>query len=509
MKKKSLSIKWKIFAYLLGFCLLLLLVLALFQTVFLGRFYTAIKSAQVSRAASELAALYEVGDAEAVQANVSERGDLTAELISADGTVVSAGGPFPERGGGSLHGGEIDALWKETRANGGSYTVRYTQDSQPGFFPPAEDGAFSGKTGAQPDAPRGFSQGRSPIGGPPEFLLCAKLVTMPDGSESLLLVRAELTPVNATVDALMAQLVWVSAIMLAVSIVVALLLSRRVSRPIERLNRSATRLAEGDYGAPFDAGGYREVEELSSTLSHTSQELGKTEGLRRELIANVSHDLRTPLTLITGYAEMMRDIPGEDTPENMQVIIDEARRLTSLVADLLDLSQLQSGTGEMHLERVNLTEEVAAIIARFAKFSGPEGFSVAFEHDADAFVTADGARLSQVVYNFLTNALAHGGSGKTITVRQTVQDGRVRLAVADHGAGIPEDQLPYIWDRYYKVDEPHVRASSGSGLGLSIVKSILQQQPGVQYGAESTPGQGSTFWFSLPLAGPLNSENPQ
>ena len=206
MKKKSLSIKWKIFAYLLGFCLLLLLVLALFQTVFLGRFYTAIKSAQVSRAASELAALYEVGDAEAVQANVSERGDLTAELISADGTVVSAGGPFPERGGGSLHGGEIDALWKETRANGGSYTVRYTQDSQPGFFPPAEDGAFSGKTGAQPDAPRGFSQGRSPLGGPPEFLLCAKLGTMPDGSESLLLVRAELTPVNATVDALMARI---------------------------------------------------------------------------------------------------------------------------------------------------------------------------------------------------------------------------------------------------------------------------------------------------------------
>ncbi|MDL2254534.1 HAMP domain-containing histidine kinase, partial [Ruminococcaceae bacterium OttesenSCG-928-I18] len=264
--------------------------------------------------------------------------------------------------------------------------------------------------------------------------------------------------------------------------------------------RSAKELGKGNYDAHFDATGYREIGELSETLKTAAQELRKTETLRQDLVANVSHDLRTPLTLITGYAEMIRDIPGETTRENMQVIIDEANRLSSLVGDLLDLSRLQSGTAELHFERLCLTDEIRSIISRFQKLSATEGTLVRLEAEGEVWVNADAARLSQVVYNFLINAMTHGGADKFILVRQTVSSGRVKVEVTDHGEGIAPEDLPYIWDRYYKVDKTHKRTVVGAGLGLSIVKSILEQHPGVEYGAESALAKGSTFWFSLPVA---------
>jgi signal transduction histidine kinase len=196
---------------------------------------------------------------------------------------------------------------------------------------------------------------------------------------------------------------------------------------------------------------------------------------------------------------MIRDLPDENTPENMQVIIDESKRLTSLVTDLLDLSRLQSGTGKMEFVRFNLTEDTKNIIGRFAKLCEQEGFTILFERNEDVWVTADPERIAQVTYNFLINAITHTGDNKRIIVRQLVENGRVIIRVEDNGEGIPPENLPHIWERYYKADEVHKRAQTGSGLGLSIVKSILEQHPGVEYGVESTIGEGSTFWFSLPV----------
>lgn len=491
------SIRWKIFLFLLGFCLLLLVILWLFQTVFLESFYTSIKLAQVEKEAGRLAALVADGDMDSFEAAIRTRGDLFVELVDETGAAYAFGGFSPEFGMGQWSDAQREALYRQTAENGGALSTRYGAEDFPDLAPPGD---------TQPPRPFGAAdtgtrpaERKNHLGA--ESVLHAKIVTAPGGQQSLLLVRASVTPVNATVETLRLQLWLISGIMLVLAVGLALLIASRVARPIIGLNRAAGELGRGNYGVTFRGEGYREVAELAETLNQAARELDKTEALRRDLIANVSHDLRTPLTLITGYAEMMRDIPGENNGENMQVIIDEAKRLTSLVADLLDLSRMQSGTSELHIERFDLTDEIAGIIDRFSKFSEPEGYTVVFENTAGhVLVDADAGRISQVVYNFMINAMTHGGAGKAITVRQKQKDGRVVVEVADNGEGIPQDRLPYIWDRYYKMDATHKRGLAGSGLGLSIVKSILEQHPDMDYGVGSAKGEGSTFWFSLPLA---------
>ena len=239
------------------------------------------------------------------------------------------------------------------------------------------------------------------------------------------------------------------------------------------------------------------MRELASTLNYAAGELSKVEGLRRDLLANVSHDLRTPLTMIKGYGEVMRDLPGENTPENVQIIIDEAERLTNLVNDLLDLSKLEAGVLPLEKTRFNLTESIRAILHRYDKLAD---YRFSFHCGEEVWVDADELKISQVVYNLVNNAITYSGEDKTITLSQTVEGDKVRISVTDTGEGIPQEKLKDIWERYYKVDKEHKRAQMGSGLGLSIVKNILDMHGG-QYGVESMLGRGSTFWFELPVSG--------
>ncbi|NCC77481.1 MAG: HAMP domain-containing histidine kinase, partial [Clostridia bacterium] len=314
----------------------------------------------------------------------------------------------------------------------------------------------------------------------------------------VILLNTMLSPVTATVDTLRIQLIYVTLILIALSLGLALLLSRRIARPIVRINEQSKQMAAGDYSVRFAAGDYREIGELAETLNQTVVELGRVEALRRELIANISHDLRTPLTMIRGYAEVMRDLPGENNPDNVQVIIDESNRLTSLVNSILDLSKLQSGASQFEPSDYDLTESIRDIIARVSKLTEAEGYQIAYVANEQAVVHADAARIEQVLYNFLTNAVHYAGPDHQIEVRQTVRAGWVRIEVVDHGEGIPEDQLQHIWERYYKSDKLHRRAVMGNGLGLSIVKNILEQH-GARFGVDSRPGEGSTFWFELPV----------
>jgi len=203
--------------------------------------------------------------------------------------------------------------------------------------------------------------------------------------------------------------------------------------------------------------------------------------------------------LISGYSEMIRDLPGENKPENMQVIIDESRRLISLVNDLLDLSQLDSGIIPMNFAVFDLTLEVKNIMHRFSRLCEQEGYSIRFEPELSAMVFADPERIVQVVYNFLINALTHTGADKLVVLRQTIMESHVLLEVIDSGEGIAKEDLKDIWERYHKADKVHKRSEVGTGLGLYIIKSILDQHERVDYGVDSEPGRGSTFWFSLPL----------
>ena len=334
-----------------------------------------------------------------------------------------------------------------------------------------------------------------------ECALYVRIASDKRGSTYAIMLDVEMTPMSAISAMLSRQFLLIAGALLFGALALAFILSKLISAPIERMNRSAKLLAGGNYDVDFSGYGFVETHELADTLNYAAGELSKTDRLQKELIANISHDLRTPLTMITGYSEVMRDIPGENTPENVQVIIDEANRLSELVSALLDLSKLQAGASSPEVDSFDLTATVKDAMGRYAKLTERNGYRIEFYSDCTACVLADKSKILQVLYNLLNNAINYIGEDNLVVVTQDVTEGYVRISVTDHGVGIEAEQLPYIWDRYYKVDKVHRRATAGTGIGLSIVKGVLEAH-GARYGVDSTPGEGSSFWFELPLASP-------
>jgi signal transduction histidine kinase len=345
-----------------------------------------------------------------------------------------------------------------------------------------------------------------PLNSDMETMLVAKIVTTKNNLEYLIIADSVITPVTATVYAIRVQLVYISFIMVALSLIMAILISFHISKPIIHINNTAKKISEGNFNIEFKKEGYKEIAEMAETLNYTVNELTKSERLQRELIANVSHDLRTPLTMIEAYAEVLRDIPGENTPENIQVIIDESHRLTNLVNDLLDISKLQAGVSAADMQEYNLTAGIQNVMERYAKLKEQDGYSIEFIHeDEQVVVKADEFKIYQVLYNLVNNAINYTGADKKVLVRQIVGGDVVRIEVTDTGEGIPKEELDNVWDRYYKVDKQHKRAVMGTGLGLSIVKNILQLHH-AKYGVSSKVGEGSTFWFELPVVEKITDE---
>lgn len=331
-----------------------------------------------------------------------------------------------------------------------------------------------------------------------ESIIYTQVLTNSADEEILLMVNSVISPVGATVRTLNMQLTVISVVLIILAVILTWIFAKRISVPIVTINDSAKILATGNYNVDFDINGYKEIAELAETLNFTARELSKIDKMKSDLIANISHDLRTPLTMIVGYSEVMRDIPGENTPENVQIIIDEANRLTSLVNDVLDISNLQSGTQNFDPQPFNLTLAVKNALRRYNKLTEQDGYTIDFIYGDEIVITSDETRVMQAFYNLVNNAVTYTGFDKLVTVTQTVNNGFVRIEVKDTGEGIESDKLPYIWDRYYKIDKVHKRASVGTGLGLSIVKSIMDMAGG-HYGVVSEIGVGSRFWIELPL----------
>ncbi len=316
-------------------------------------------------------------------------------------------------------------------------------------------------------------------------------------TEYLIVQRSNIEPLGVMIQTLENQVLFVGTILIIFALVLALCMGKFITKPIVKMNEAAKGLAAGRYDTEFStAHGYLEIEELADTLSYASRELSKSDALQKELIANLSHDLRTPLTMIKGYGEVMRDIPGENTSENIQVIIEETERLSALVNDMFDLSKLEAGTRNPQIERICITELVRNTLERYEKLVRQDGYKIDFEAEKDIYIYADRTMILQVLYNLINNAVNYTGEDKSIRVVQCEQNGRVKISVFDTGEGISEADIPFIWDRYYKVDRVHKRASVGSGLGLSIVKQILEMHHAA-YGVTSTLKKGSEFWFEL------------
>jgi len=330
-------------------------------------------------------------------------------------------------------------------------------------------------------------------------MLYARRVFFKDESSGILLINAQITPTSTIISMLQRQFLYIIILIITVTIMIGYFMAVSVSQPIIETNRAARSLSRGDYQRPPHYGGYREIAELNDTLVEAAKELKKVDDLQQELIANISHDLRTPLTMIQGYAETMRDIPEEMTPENMQIIIDEAQRLSSLVSEVLEFSRMRTGNFQLHMEKFDLTETVRVICARVSAMTEKDGYRVICIADNPCLVWGDSARIEQVVYNLIGNALTWTGDNKQVILKEDDLGNRVRISIQDSGKGISPEELQYIWNRYYRARENHRRAVIGSGLGLNICKGILEKH-NVPYGVESTIGEGTTFWFEMEKA---------
>lgn len=314
-----------------------------------------------------------------------------------------------------------------------------------------------------------------------------------------IMVQTNITPIDATIKTLNYQLLYIGILLLISVIVLTILLSKRIAKPLVSINNAAKSLSHGDYEVPQDSNNFIEAEELNTTLQQAAVDIQKADKAKRDLIANVSHDLRTPLTMITGYGEMMKDLPEENNEENLNVVINESKRLSTLVNDLLDLSKFQDETIELNKQVFDLTELINSELKKYEVYVIRDGFKIEALLGQQAFINADKGRVQQVFNNLMQNAVHYTLEDKHIIVKEIITDDSVQVQIQDFGEGIKEEDLVHIWDRYFKVDKKHERHThEGSGIGLSIVKKILDLHE-AKYGVNSKYKEGSTFWFEFPI----------
>ncbi len=492
MKRKEPSIKWKIFFFILIFAAILMVLLWLFQTVFLNDFYKSIKQQKMESNAGVVEQNIDNPEIQLLLDQIARSDDTSILITDLDGNTIYET-DMPSEFLHMITENDVSVLVESARENDGTVVNPFSQISAPD--PEYHRENFLGE-GVPPAMRRGPMQG----------IMLSRIITSADGTEMLMSLYSIITPVNATVDTLRVQLIYITIIMVVCALALAFAISKNISRPITGIIKGVRRLARSDYDVRFTGKGYSEVNELADTLNYATGELAKTEKLRRELIANVSHDLRTPLATIGGYVEIFRDIPDEVTPENAKIVLDEVKHLTMLINDMLDLSKLQSGVQKLNLTVFGLSGLVEDTLARFDNVA-TDRYTIDFENDGpNVFVKADRIKLGQVVYNLVGNALTHAGEGKRILVRQELAGtDSVRLSVTDFGEGIDPGELENIWNRYYTTGKNHKRSIAGTGLGLSIVRNMLEMH-GAGYGVESEKGRGSTFWFELPVETPLGEK---
>lgn len=320
----------------------------------------------------------------------------------------------------------------------------------------------------------------------------------PDNPEGFLLLNSAMVPVGATVMIIKRQLMITTVILVVLAFLISLYLSKWIARPITNITKSAEKLAQGDFRTKFDGRGYLESQKLAETLTYAEKEISRVDTMQRDLIANVSHDLRTPLTMLKGYAELIRDLSGDNPVkrnEHLEIIINETDRLALLVNDILDLSKLESGKLKLNPSEFEIKGKLEEIISRFEGISEKMGYNIRFASDGEKIVHCDVVKIEQVIYNLINNAINYTGEDKQVFVRQLNTEEGVLIEVEDTGDGIEEEKIKLIFDKYYR-SENHKREVVGTGLGLSIVKAVLKLH-NYDYGVRSTIGKGTTFWFRI------------
>ncbi len=302
----------------------------------------------------------------------------------------------------------------------------------------------------------------------------------------------------ATAAEVLRSILWpVALILLVLDLLFAMLFSRWFTRPVQQLSSGAKEIAAGNYDIQLPVVHHDEIGQLAEDFNHMAAEVKRSAQLEKDILANVSHDLRTPLTLIKGYAETVRDLTGTDAEkrtEQCNIIVDETDRLSALVNSVMELSKVQSGAEKPNLIDFDMGELCFEVAGRYDALCDQNHWHMELQADEAAPVRADPAMMERVLHNLLGNAFHHIGADGQVMLRVLPQADGCRVEIEDHGPGIPPEDLPYIFDRYYRARQDSGKV--GTGLGLSITKAILQQH-GFAFGVNSAVGQGSTFWFVM------------
>lgn len=313
-------------------------------------------------------------------------------------------------------------------------------------------------------------------------------------------INVSLEPTDPAISVIREELVFITIIIYLSSFILAYFISKRISTPILKINNMAKKMSKGDFDTPIVVNeNIDEINELSDTLNQTRLELSKINETRRDLLLNVSHDLKTPLTMIQAYAEMARDLNKNDEEkrtENLNVIIDESMRLNELVNNILELSKSEANLDNLKIEEFNLTKEIRVILDRFSYLREKENYNFIFDVEKDYLIKADKTKIDQVIYNLLINAINYTGDDKKVIISIEEYKKYLRVKITDTGKGIKKEELDKIWDKYYTNEKNHKRNKIGTGLGLSIVKNILIKHK-FKYGVTSKVNKGTTFYFDI------------
>lgn len=472
--KKLTSLKWEIGKYLIIFCILTASIVFLFQIVLLQPMYEANKIKSIETVGSFVEKFIEDERLDEFVDYIQSQSD-TCIMVYQSSSSGGMQGSIGNRGcmiSSITNSERAKFVTKAIGSKNHSYLARVTNNSS--------DFGVDGDQGDNFDT-----------------IVYTKIVNAADYS-SIIMVSGNITPLNATTETLASQMRYIALFMIVAVAILTLLMYRHIAKPIIGITSNAKQLPQGKYTIDPKTNRYKEAADLNNTLVQAANDIQKADKAKRDLISNVSHDLRTPLTMIGGYGEMMIDLPEEKTDENIKVIVDETKRLNALVNDLLDMSRLQDGRIVLHKEVFDISALLKTQLQKYDVYRMQEGYTIESELLDTIYVNADKKRIEQVINNFLNNAVNYGGEAKHIIVREIKKENVVRIEVQDFGEGIDPEDLDNIWDRYYKVDKEHVRVANGSGIGLNIVKQLLELH-GVPYGVNSSKGKGSTFYFEMPI----------
>lgn len=466
MQSKMGGIRFKTWIYFVLFSLIILVILMVFQVFLFEPYYRSTKMSGIKSVVEELS---ENLDDITALSDITRNNDGCAVIVTPEGSqgIDSIGSSCLIYRDSTISTEYLDML-------------RESQTGELSLLPTTED----------------QSQ---------EMLIYGKTYRTEDGQEYYVLFNTPLHPLSSTIEIIRRQYVYIMALTLVAALLISLFFSSRLSRPIEAMQKEAQKMSEGNYkDARFRTdSSFKELNDLSETLNTTSREMASLNELRTDLIANVSHDIRTPLTIIQANAEMIRDIHGEDEAKrnkDLENILQEVEYMDKLVNDMSEMTKMESGQVKLNISDFDLGGVIDATADKFAAICREEKIRIEQEVEPELIARADKFRITEVIYNFLGNATKHVGSDKKVIIRAFLKDKKtIRVEVEDHGTGIPPEALSHIWERYYKTDMTYQRARQGTGLGLAISKAILDRHKAV-YGVSSEPDQGSLFYFEIPSA---------